>query len=251
MREENDQKVTMPLIGDDAPSFRARTTLGMVNFPDDYRGKWVIFFSHPGDFNPVCTTEFIRFAAMQREFSELNAELLGLSADSNQSHIAWLEAIREKVEYRGFKHVDVMFPVIEDLSLEIARKYGMIHPNSHYTPDEMLKRFERSGGKSYLQEFSTETVRATFVIDPQAKIRAMFQYPFSNGRNLDEIKRLLMAIQKSDREHVFTPENWQPGDDVIVPDPSTWPEVKERLEAPAESKKCGTWFLCLKEDRQD
>ncbi|MDW7732001.1 MAG: redoxin domain-containing protein [Methanolobus sp.] len=241
----------MPLIGDEAPSFRAKTTLGVVDFPGDYKGKWVIFFSHPGDFTPVCTTEFIRFAAMQQEFRELNAELIGLSVDSNQSHIAWLEAIREKVEYKGLKNVDVMFPVIEDLSLEVARKYGMIHPHSHYTPEEVLERFERSGGKLSLQEFSTETVRATFIIDPQAKIRAILYYPFSNGRNMGEIKRLLQAIQRSDSEHVFTPENWYPGDDVIVPNPSTWSESKKRIDDPAELKKCGSWFLCMKEDKQE
>lgn len=251
MPEEDYQQVKMPLIGDEAPSFRARTTLGVVNFPEDFKGKWVIFFSHPGDFTPVCTTEFIRFATMQQEFRELNTELLGLSVDSNQSHIAWLEAIREKVEYKGLKNVDVMFPVIEDISLEVARKYGMIHPHSHYTPEEMLERFERSGGKLSLQKFSTETVRSTFIVDPQAKIRAMLYYPFSTGRNLDEIKRLLQAIQRSDREHVFTPENWYPGDDVIVPNPPTWAEAKERIDDPAEIKKCGTWFLCLKEDKQE
>ena len=127
----------------------------------------------------------------------------------------------------------------------------MIHPHSHYTPEEVLERFERSGGKLRLQEFSTETVRATFIIDPQAKIRAMLYYPFSNGRNLDEIKRLLMAIQKSDREHVFTPENWHPGEDVIVPNPPTWSEAKEIIDNPEDLKKCGTWFLCLKKDEQE
>ncbi|KXS44989.1 MAG: peroxiredoxin [Methanolobus sp. T82-4] len=251
MPEDECQSVQMPLIGDDAPSFRARTTLGMVDFPDDYRGKWVIFFSHPGDFTPVCTTEFVRFASMQQEFRELNAELLGLSVDSNQSHIAWLEAIREKVVYKGLKNVDVMFPVIEDLSLEVSKKYGMIHPHSNYTPDELLEKFERSGGKLDFQQFSTETVRATFLIDPQAKIRAMFYYPFSNGRNMDEIKRLLQAMQKSDSEHVYTPENWHPGEDVIVPNPPTWVGAKERQQQAKEDKKCNPWFLCLKEDEQE
>ncbi|TGC10549.1 redoxin domain-containing protein [Methanolobus halotolerans] len=241
----------MPLIGDDAPSFRARTTLGVVDFPEDYKGKWVIFFSHPGDFTPVCTTEFIRFATMQQEFRELNAELLGLSVDSNQSHIAWLEAIREKIEYKDLKNIDVMFPVIEDMSLEVARNYGMIHPHSNNTPEELLERFERSGGKLSLQQFSTETIRATFIIDPQAKIRAMLYYPFSNGRNIYEIKRLLQAIQKFDNDHVYTPENWHPGEDVIVPNPSTWVETKERQERVKESDSCKPWFLCMKKDKQE
>jgi peroxiredoxin (alkyl hydroperoxide reductase subunit C) len=238
----------MPLIGDDAPSFTARTTLGVINFPDDYRGKWVIFFSHPGDFTPVCTTEFMRFSSMQQEFRKMNTELLGLSVDSNSSHIAWLEAIRDKVEYKGMKNLDIMFPVIEDISMEVARRYGMIHPNASYSPEEILERFERSGGKLRLQEFSTETVRATFIIDPQAKIRAMLLYPFSTGRNMDEIKRVVLAIQKSDSEHVFTPEGWHPGEDVIVPNPATWTDVKDRETDEGSDLKCSGWFLCMRKD---
>lgn len=248
MPEERCHNVTMPLIGDDAPSFTARTTLGVVNFPDDYRGKWVVFFSHPGDFTPVCTTEFMRFASMQEEFGKINTELLGLSIDSNSSHIAWLEAIRDKIEYKGMKNVDIMFPVIEDLSMDVACRYGMIHPHARYSPEEILEKFERTGGKLKLQEFSTETVRATFIIDPQAKIRAMLHYPFSNGRNMDEIKRLILALQKSDREHVYTPENWHPGEDVIVPNPTTWTGAKDRATGENESLKCSGWFLCMRKD---
>ncbi|WP_406662604.1 redoxin domain-containing protein [Methanolobus sp. ZRKC3] len=237
----------MPLIGDDVPVFKARSTMGVINFPEDYRRKWVIFFSHPGDFTPVCTTEFIKCATMQEGLRELNTELLGLSVDSVHSHIAWISAIRDKVEYRGMKGVDVMFPIIDDVSLEISRKYGMIHPNAHYSPDELLEKFERSHGKLEVPQFSTETVRATFIIDPMAKVRAILYYPLSNGRSMGEIKRLLMALQKSDREDVFTPENWQPGEDVIVPAPDTWPHAKE-IVCSAEKTKCFDWFLCLKKD---
>ncbi len=241
---------SMPLIGDDAPAFKARTTQGMVNFPEDYKGKWVIFFSHPSDFTPVCTTEFIKCATMQEELKKLNTELIGLSVDSIYSHLAWLETIRDRVEYKGFKNIDVMFPVIEDLSMEVARKYGMIHPNAHYTPESILEKFERSGGVLPIRQFTTETIRAVFIIDPMGKIRAILYYPFSNGRSMDEVKRLLMAIQKSDSEDVSTPEGWSPGDDVILPCPVTWTGVKERLDGPDKDLKCFDWFLCIKKDTQ-
>jgi peroxiredoxin (alkyl hydroperoxide reductase subunit C) len=234
------------LIGDDAPSFKARTTLGMVNFPEDYKGKWVIFFSHPSDFTPVCTTEFIKCASMQEEFRQLNAQLLGLSVDSIYSHIAWLETIRDRIEYRGLKNIDVMFPVIEDLGMEVARKYGMIHPNAHYTPEMILEKFERSGGVVPVREFITETVRAVFIVDPMGKIRAILYYPFSNGRNMEEIRRLLIALQISDSDNVSTPEGWLPGDDVIIQCPVTWTDAKERSENSDEDIKCIDWFLCMR-----
>ncbi len=238
----------MPLIGDDAPSFKARTTLGKINFPEDYKGKWVIFFSHPSDFTPVCTTEFIKCASMQEELRELNTELLGLSVDSIYSHIAWLETIRDRVEYKGSKNVDIMFPVIEDLNMDIARKYGMIHPNANYTTDAVLEKFERSGGVLPAQEFTTETIRAVFIIDPVGKVRSILYYPFTNGRCMAEVKRLLIALQKSDSENVVTPEGWLPGDDVIVPCPVTWTAAKERSARSDEDVKCIDWFLCTKKD---
>lgn len=240
----------MGLIGDDAPSFKARTTLGTVNFPEDYRGKWVIFFSHPADFSPVCTTEFIKCAVMQKELKQLNTELLGLSVDSIYSHIAWLETIKEKIEYKGLKDIDVMFPVIEDVNMEISRKYGMIHPNAHYRPEAVLERFEKNGGIVPIGEFSTETIRAVFIIDPLGKIRAILYYPLANGRNMEEVRRLLLAMQKSDSENVITPEGWQPGDDLLIRSPLTWTAAKQRKEHPDRELKCLDLFLCFRKDKK-
>ena len=165
-----------PLSGEMAPPFTADTTQGKVSFPDDYKGKWVILFSHPADFTPVCTTEFMTFASMQEEFRDLNCELLGLSIDSAFSHIAWLRTIREKVAFRGNHDVEVTFPVISDLTMEISRAYRMLQPSAS----------------------TTQAVRAVFLIDPESKVRAILYYPLSNGRNFQEIKRLLLAIQTSD-----------------------------------------------------
>ncbi len=184
----------MPLIGEPAPAFTAVTTQGPINFPEDYAGKWVILFSHPADFTPVCTTEFMTFATMADEFKALNTELVGLSVDSLYAHIAWLRKIQE-LEWKGMKNVEVKFPLIEDIKMDVAKKYGMIQP-----------------GQS-----NTQAVRAVFVIDPEGKIRTILYYPLSMGRNFDEIKRIILALQKADKDSVATPADWRPGDDVIVP----------------------------------
>jgi peroxiredoxin (alkyl hydroperoxide reductase subunit C) len=218
----------MPLIGDIAPAFKARTTMGDINFPDDYKGKWVILFSHPADFTPVCTTEFMTFAAMQEEFKKLNCELIGLSIDSIYAHIAWLRTIKEKIEYKGMKNVEVKFPVIEDIKMDVAKRFGMLQPNAS----------------------TTQAVRAVFLIDPTAKIRAVLYYPLSNGRNMGEIKRLLIALQKSDKEGIATPANWQPGDDVIIPTPGSCGLAKERMEKKEEGKYCLDWFMCFKKEKK-
>ncbi|HNR44744.1 MAG TPA: peroxiredoxin [Methanofastidiosum sp.] len=227
MEEESKQQMSMPLIGDDAPKFKAKTTMGEINFPDDYKGKWVIFFSHPADFTPVCTTEFMTFASMQKELKDLNCELIGLSIDSIYAHIAWLRTIKEKIEYKGMKNVEIMFPVIEDLKMDISKKFGMVQPNAS----------------------TTQAVRAVFLIDPKAKVRAMLYYPLSNGRNMQEIKRLLLAMQKSDKEQIATPANWQPGDDVIIPPPGSCGVAKERMEKKEEGKYCLDWFMCFKKEK--
>jgi peroxiredoxin (alkyl hydroperoxide reductase subunit C) len=219
---------TMPLIGDDAPAFKARTTMGEVNFPADYKGKWVILFSHPADFTPVCTTEFMTFASLQDEFRKLNTELIGLSIDSIYAHIAWLRTIHEKIEFRGMKDVEVDFPLIEDLRMDVAKKYGMVQPNAS----------------------NTQAVRAVFIIDDKAKIRAVIYYPLSNGRNMDEILRLIKAMQKSDRDGVATPANWQPGDDVIIPPPGSCGVAKERVEKEEEGKYCLDWFMCFRKEKK-
>jgi peroxiredoxin (alkyl hydroperoxide reductase subunit C) len=218
----------MPLIGDSAPAFKAKTTMGDINFPDDYKGKWVILFSHPADFTPVCTTEFMTFATMQEDLKKLNCELIGLSIDSIYAHIAWLRTIKEKIEYKGMKNVEVKFPLIEDIKMDVAKKFGMLQPNAS----------------------TTQAVRAVFLIDPNAKIRAMLYYPLSNGRNMEEIKRLLLALQKSDKDGIATPANWQPGDDVIIPPPGSCGLAKERVEQKEDGKYCLDWFMCLKKDKK-
>lgn len=218
----------MPLIGDDAPSFKARTTQGEIRFPDDYKGKWVILFSHPADFTPVCTTEFMTFATMQNDFRILNTELVGLSVDSIYAHIAWLRTIKEKIKFKGMENVEVTFPLIEDIKMEVANKFGMIQPNA-------------SG---------TQAVRAVFVIDPKAKIRTILYYPLSTGRNFDEIKRIILALQKADAEGIATPADWRPGDDVIIPPPGSCGVAKDRVEDTSEDKYCLDWFMCFKREKK-
>lgn len=214
----------MPLIGDMAPAFHAVTTQGELNFPQDCYGRWVVLFSHPADFTPVCTTEFMTFASMVNEFKVLNTELIGLSVDSIYSHIAWLRKIKE-LSWKDMKHVDVTFPLIADISMEIARMYGMIHP-----------------GYS-----TTQTVRAVFVIDSEGKIRSILYYPASTGRNLEEIKRIVIALQKADKENVATPANWLPCDDVILPAPGTCGTAKDRVERVSENTYSLDWFLCFRQ----
>jgi peroxiredoxin (alkyl hydroperoxide reductase subunit C) len=214
----------MPLIGDPAPAFKARTTQGMISFPEDYQGKWVILFSHPADFTPVCTTEFITFAGIAEELQALNCELIGLSIDSIYAHIAWLRTIQERIEWKGHKNVRVEFPVIEDLTMEVAHKYGMVQPGAS----------------------STQAVRAVYFIDPKATIRAIIYYPLSCGRNFDEIRRLLVAMQTADEHGVATPADWRPGDEVIIPTPGSCGAAADRVAGAGEDYHCLDWFLCLK-----
>ncbi|MBN1852038.1 MAG: peroxiredoxin, partial [Pirellulales bacterium] len=200
----------MPLIGDRAPEFTAKTTQGEIHFPKDFEGSWVVFFSHPADFTPVCTTEFMTFASMQKDFAKRNCKLLGLSIDSIYAHIAWLLTIKEKITYKGMKNIEVTFPVIEDLKMDISKAFGMLQPGAS----------------------STQAVRAVFIIDPKGIVRAILYYPLSNGRNMDEIMRLLIAMQTSDEHGIATPANWQPGDDAIVPPPGSCGAAKDRTQAP-------------------
>jgi len=226
MEEEIKEPVSMPLIGDDAPAFKAKTTMGDINFPEDYKDKWVILFSHPADFTPVCTTEFMTFASMQEEFKKLNTELIGLSIDSVYAHIAWLRRIKE-IRYKDMKDVEVDFPVIEDIKMDVAKKYGMVQPNAS----------------------STQAVRAVFIIDDKKKVRTVLYYPSSTGRNMKEIKRLVIAMQKADKESIATPANWEPGDDVILPPPGSCGTAKERVETKEDGRYCLDWFMCLKKDK--
>jgi peroxiredoxin (alkyl hydroperoxide reductase subunit C) len=215
----------MPRIGDPAPAFIAVTTEGKINFPADYQGKWVIFFSHPADFTPVCTTEFMTAAAMQHEFAAYNTELLGLSVDGLYSHIAWLRTIKEKIAFRDLKDLDVRFPVIADVSMDIARKYGMIMPG----------------------EDSTKAVRAVFVVDPKGTIRAIIYYPLILGRNFEELLRVVKALQTTDHFGVATPADWRPGEPVILPTPGSSGAAKERMDEPTDGVTCADWFLCTRE----
>jgi peroxiredoxin (alkyl hydroperoxide reductase subunit C) len=217
-------KTHVPLIGEDAPAFEAESTQGKIKFPDDYKGKWVILFSHPADFTPVCTTEFMTFAKMQDEFKALNCELIGLSIDSTHSHIAWLRTIKEKIKFKDMENIEINYPVISDIKMEVAKKYGMVQPSAD----------------------DTKAVRAVFFIDPKAKIRAIIYYPLSNGRNFQEIKRLLIAMQTSDAHQIATPADWQPGDDVILPPPGSCGTAKERVENAGDDYYCLDWFMCFK-----
>lgn len=205
---------TFPRLNEAAPAFSAKTTHGVKTL-QDYRGKWLVLFSHPADFTPVCTTEFMAFAKHQPEFAAVNCELLGLSIDSNYAHLAWVRNIKEKFG------LEIPFPIIEDLSMKVAQAYGMIHPGAA----------------------DTSAVRATFVIDNQGILRAMLYYPMTNGRSISEILRLVKALQTSDTHKVATPEGWQPGDKVIVPPPQDAAAAEKRLN---EGYECVDWYFCKK-----
>ena len=205
---------SMPIIGEPAPDFEALTTNGIVKL-SDFKGKWVVMFSHPADFTPVCTTEFMAFSAVADDLKALNVQLMGLSIDSVHSHLAWIRNIKEKMG------VDIPFPIIADLDMKVAKKYGMIHP-----------------GQS-----NTSTIRTVFFIDDKSIMRAMIYYPLSNGRYIPEIVRLIKALQTTDKFGVSTPANWQPGDKVVVPPPKNKVEMEKRL---SEGYECKDWYLCFK-----
>lgn len=214
----------MPRIGEQAPSFEAVTTQGKINFPVDYRGKWVILFSHPADFTPVCTTEFMTFGKMAAEYEALNCQLVGLSIDGLYSHIAWLRTIKDKIDYKGMKDIEIKFPLIEDVSMHVAKLYGMVQPG----------------------ESETQAVRAVFFIDPKGIIRTILYYPLSLGRNFDEIKRVLMGLQTADNFGVALPADWRPGDDVIVPTAGSCGVAKERMDNITGELTCYDWFFCTR-----
>jgi peroxiredoxin (alkyl hydroperoxide reductase subunit C) len=205
----------LPRLNERAPDFEAPTTHGVRKLAD-YQGKWLVLFSHPADFTPVCTTEFMAFAKAQDQFTQLNCELLGLSIDSHHSHVAWIRNIQEKFG------VEIKFPIIADLSMTVAKAYGMVHPGAG----------------------DTSAVRATFIIDPNGILRAMVYYPMSNGRSIAEFLRLVKALQTSDTHKVATPEGWQPGEKVIVPPPATAEEAQARVSQ--GEYECVDWYFCKK-----
>jgi len=212
---EEQEQAGLPRLGEPAPQFEAVTTQGPLKL-EDFKGSWVILFSHPADFTPVCTTEFMAFAEIYPELKKRNTELLGLSVDSVSSHIAWIRNVEEKTG------VKIPFPIIADLNKDVSRRYGMIMPG----------------------ESRTETVRAVFVIDPDQKLRAMVYYPLTTGRNMNEFLRLIDALQTTDKHHVATPANWKPGEPVVIPPPNTTEMAEER--AKEEGLECIDWYLCKK-----
>ena len=215
METEMKEQVAFPQLNKPEPAFNAPTTHGNKTL-EDYKGRWLVLFSHPADFTPVCTTEFMAFAQKHDEFQALNCDLLGLSIDSHYSHIAWVRNIKEKFG------IDVPFPIIADLSMDVAKAYGMIQPGAS----------------------DTSAVRATFIIDDKGILRAMVYYPMTNGRSVDEFIRLVTALQTSDENGVATPENWQVGDKVIVPPPATAEAAEQRIQ---EGYECTDWYFCKKD----
>ena len=215
----------LPLIGDKAPAFQALTTNGTVNFPEDYKGSWVLFFSHPSDFTPVCTTEFMTLSSMKEEFKAMNVSLLGLSVDSLYSHIAWIRKI-EELQWKDMKNVKIDFPVIADLNTKVSTLYGMLQPNVS----------------------STQAVRAVFIIDPEGIIRSIVYYPLTTGRNFDEIKRMIQALQKSDATNTATPANWRPGEDLIIHTPVTTSAAEAGMASTNANEYALDWFLRFKKD---
>jgi len=215
MEEKIEQKVSLLRLNEPVPDFEATTTQGKKRL-SDFKGKWVILFSHPADFTPVCTTEFAAFAKIHDELVKRNVQLIGLSIDSIYSHIAWIRTIKEKLG------VDIPFPVIADLDMKVANLFGMVHPSAS----------------------TTAAVRCVFFIDPEMTLRAMVYYPLNVGRNMEEILRVVDALQTADKYKVALPANWRPGDKVIVPPPSTKEAAEKRTQ---EGYECIDWFLCKKQ----
>lgn len=223
--ENQERNVQFPLIGTRAPEFVANTTNGVINFPQDYEGKWVILFSHPADFTPVCTTEFMTFQSMYDEFKDLNTELVGLSIDSVHAHLGWINSIKE-LSWNGINNPEIQFPIIDDIKMDVANKYGMLQGES-----------------------DTNAVRAVFFIDPKGTIRTILYYPAAIGRNFAEIKRIVIGLQKADADSVALPANWEPGSDVIVPAPGTSEGMRQRLDEDGQNGyEVKDWFLTFRKD---
>lgn len=215
--EQNQEINTMPRIGDQAPDFEAVTTTGKIKMSDFATDKWIVMFSHPADFTPVCTTEMSGFAKRKSEFEDLNTELLGLSIDSIHSHIGWVDSVKQNTG------VYLDFPIIADIDMKVSKLYGMLQPN----------------------ESETAAVRAVFFIDPSKKIRLIMYYPLNVGRNMDEILRCLEALQFSDENSAACPLDWKKGDKGIVPPPKTLKEYEARIKDDSLEKT--TWYLAKKQ----
>ncbi len=220
---QNNSRVSIPMIGEEAPSFTAEATTGTVNFPADYPLQWKILFSHPADFTPVCTSEILELAASQAEFNKLRTKIVVISVDSLDTHFQW-EKDMETIKYKNREPAKINFPLVADVNLGISKMYGMIHPNSN----------------------STRDVRGVFIVDPKDKIRAIFFYPMNIGRNLGEIERTLIALQTADKNQVLTPANWQPGGDVLVPYIKTKSQSEKMTAENDPDYYQVTWYMRFK-----
>jgi peroxiredoxin 2/4 len=220
---QDNKDIRIPLIGEPAPAFTAESTQGKIVFPDDYFGKWKILFSHPAAFTAVCSTEILELSALQKDLDKLNTKILIISTDGQNSHLEWARSL-EGIKYKGRDPQKIRFPLVSDLNLEISRKYGMLHVLSS----------------------STKDVRGVFVIDPDDKIRAIIFYPMNIGRNMEEIKRLVIALQQSDKNKYLMPANWEPGQDVLLPSPRTVKEADRLNDKKDSSLTELTWYLWFK-----
>jgi peroxiredoxin 2/4 len=217
------ENLNFPMLGEVAPSFAAESTTGTINFPEDYRDRWKILFSHPADFTPVCTSEILELAAAQEDFNDHQASIVVVSVDKLENHREWIKSM-ESLKYKDHDFARIKFPLVSDSSLAIAKKYGMIQPSMS----------------------STRDVRGVFIIDPKNKIRAMFFYPMDIGRNLGEIERTLVALQTADKQKVLIPANWQPGGDVLLPYVRTSEEA-EKLNVPDNDEYYQlNWYMKFK-----
>jgi peroxiredoxin (alkyl hydroperoxide reductase subunit C) len=213
----------IPLIGESAPKFTAESTMGMINFPDDYFAKWKILFSHPADFTAVCSSEILELASLQEEFKKLNTQLVVISTDAVSSHIEWVKSL-ETVNYKGREPVKINFPLVSDKTLEVSKKYGMLHSYSSTTKD----------------------VRGVFIISPDDNVRAVFFYPLEIGRNMEEIKRTLIALQTAEKNTVLIPANWEPGQDVMLPSPKTSAEADKLMLEQKPGVYGINWYMWFK-----
>jgi peroxiredoxin (alkyl hydroperoxide reductase subunit C) len=223
---QNTQMDRIPLIGESAPEFIGQSTQGPIHFPDDYFGHWKILFSHPADFTPVCSTEIMELAEIQDDFDKLDTKLVVMSTDGLNSHIEWVRSLQGIKRYDR-ESITIGFPLVSDPDLEISKKYGMLHPNYSTTRD----------------------VRGVFIIDPEDKICATFFYPASTGRNMEEIKRVLIALQTSSKRNVLTPANWQPGDDVLIASPESIEEAEKLAAKENPDLYSLEWYLWYKKSK--
>lgn len=223
---QQSENYRIPLIGELAPSFSGQSTHGSIQFPEDFYGHWKILFSHPADFTPVCSTEIIELAEMQDEFKKLEADLVVISTDGLNSHIEWVRSL-QSIKLYDRESITIEFPLVSDPDLEISKKYGMLHP----------------------AHSSTRDIRGVFIINPENKICATFFYPTTTGRNLEEIKRVLIALQTSDKRNVYTPANWQPGDDVLIPSPVSFEEAEKLAKKNNPDLYSLEWYIWFKKSK--